>query len=232
MIVLDVKDVHARYGTTTILEGISFEVEQGGAFCLTGRNGMGKTTLVKCLTRLHSASAGTISIQGKDVHRLPPHRVIRFGVGYAPQEHGVFDELTVRTNLDLSNGFGRAKPGEFELLMSALPELADRLELPAGRLSGGQQKLLMFARAILGRPDLVVLDEISEGVQPGVLVRIAQMVQTLRAEHGMTFLIVEQNLEFLLSLGTRFAVVASGQIVESGDVDASARQLIEKHLVL
>lgn len=232
MIVLSVNDVYAKYGTTTILEGISFEVEQGGAYCLTGRNGMGKTTLVKCLTRLHSASAGKISIQGKDVHRLPPHEVIRFGVGYAPQEHGVFDELTVRTNLDLSTGSGRAKPGEFEFLMSALPELADRLELPAGRLSGGQQKLLMFARAILGRPALVVLDEISEGVQPGVLVRIAQMVQTLRAEQGVTFLIVEQNLEFLLSLGTRFAVVASGQIVESGDVDASARQLIEKHLVL
>jgi ABC-type branched-subunit amino acid transport system ATPase component len=222
----------AGYGTTTVLHDVTLELAEGQVTCLLGRNGAGKTTLAKSMLGLLTPTRGEVTVGGQRVTSRRSHEIMRLGVGYAPQEAGVFRELTVMENLVIS---ARGRRIDRRLIADAItpfPVLEERLQQRAGTLSGGEQKMLILARALLGAPPLVVLDEISEGVQPNLLDAFAERIAATVAAHGSTVLVIEQHLAFALSMSAHFAVMESGAIVDRDAVDGTTRARVEKHLLL
>lgn len=225
-----VRGLTAGYGRTEVVHDVALDVPAGAVTCLLGRNGAGKTTLVKAMLALLPDRRGDIRLLGTPVARCKPHQISRLGVGYAPQDAGVFRELTVRENLLVARR-GRSIDEGLRAALGPYPTLGDRLDQVAGTLSGGEQKMLMLARALLGAPSLVILDEICEGVQPSVVERFAAVIGAAKAG-GVSFLIVEQHVAFALGVASTFAVMESGAIVERGAVDGTTAARIERHLVL
>lgn len=228
---LSISGLRAGYGLTEILRGIDLEIAPGEAVAVLGRNGVGKTTLVKSVMGLLPLAGGNITVLGEDVTERAPHHVARLGVAYVAQDGGVFDELTVEENFRIALGRGVDLAIAGQRAFAAFPVFAQRLDQKAGTLSGGERKMLMTARVLLQKPKLLVLDEVSEGVQPSNVREIALALRDEQAR-GAAILIVEQKLDFALGLASRFVVLKRGTTVMSGDVGSDTARQVTEHLVL
>jgi len=234
MSLLAVRGVRTFYGFSEVLRGVSMEVRQGRICCLLGRNGMGKSTLLRTVMGLTPCREGEIVFDGTRIEKLRPDVVFDLGIGYVPQGRRMFPYLTVEENLRLGlRNKGERGPAVFEELFELFPILAERLRQKAGTLSGGQQQMLAIARALAGRPTLLLVDEPTEGIQPSIVDRILDLLAQLNRENGLTILLVEQNIELALSVAADFYVMQKGLVVEGGAVEDMDRQaIIEKHLVV
>ncbi len=215
---LEVNELHQYYGGSHILRGLSFATHPGEVTCLLGRNGVGKTTLLKCLMGLIPAKSGTISWQGKIINQQKPHQRVRSGMAYVPQGREIFPRLTVEENLlmGLSRFAGplaRRVPDEIYDLFPVLREMRQRR---GGDLSGGQQQQLAIGRALACRPQLLILDEPTEGIQPSVIKEIGVVIKTLAARGDMAILLVEQFYDFAAELADSYLVMSRGSIVQRG----------------
>lgn len=215
---LEIVGLHAFYGRSHVLHGVSLQVAPGEIVALLGRNGSGRSTLARAVMGLVSAQ-GTVRWQGQPVLGLPPHRIARLGLGYVPENRDVFPRLTVRQNLQLGHRPGQRSAG-FGLAdaEAMFPELQARRDTPAGVLSGGEQQMLALARTMMGDPALVLVDEPTEGLAPRVVERVAAFLQALR-ERGVGVLLIEQKLTIALDIADRCLVMGRGRIVYDGKPD-------------
>lgn len=230
--VLQLDAVSSGYQSSLVLRGASLAIAAGEAVALLGKNGMGKSTLLKSVMGYLPKQAGAVHVGGRDVTRWPPHRVARLGVAYAAQERSLFTELSIRDNLSLGLADAALFDERFSDIATVFPVFAQRLKQPAGTLSGGEQKMLLVARGLMARPALLLLlDEITEGLQPSVIERIADVLLRERAQRRTTMLLVEQHVPFALRVADRYLVLKQGEIVDEGDARAEgARAAIFDHL--
>jgi urea transport system ATP-binding protein len=225
---LRVDQLDAAYGLSQVLWGIDLAVAPGEAAALLGRNGVGKTTLLRTILGLHPRSAGRVFVGGDapvDVTHLPAHQRARLGVGYVPQGRHIFPQLTVEENLEV--GLAAAPRGARvpDLVYELFPVLGEMRGRRGGVLSGGQQQQLAIGRALVARPRLLILDEPTEGVQPSIILQIEDALGRIRRELGVAVLLVEQYLEFAWGFATSYFVMQKGRIVDRGrtaDGDAQA----------
>jgi len=227
---LRVQGLTSGYGAIPVVHGVDLDIAPGEIFALMGKNGMGKTTLLKSILGLIKPFSGAVALDGRFLVGKPPAELIASGIGYAPQEQPLFQDLTIRDNLRLALTSDRDLRAALDRVASHFPFLLDRLAQKAGTLSGGEQKMLILARALMLRPKLILIDEISEGLQPSVIDRIASALRRERDENGMTIVIVEQNLEFALAIADRWAVLKTGRIDDQGRVEPGSRARIVEHL--
>ena len=218
---LEVKNVSLHYGAAIALRQVSLQAAVGEVTCLLGRNGVGKTSMLRAITGAHAVSAGTIQWNGQDITRLPSYERARRGIAWVPQGRDVFPLLTVRENLEtgyavLPRGQRRMPDDIFDLV----PILKSMLGRRGGDLSGGQQQQLAIARALVTRPKLLVLDEPTEGIQPSIIKDIGKVISLLRGRGEMAILLVEQYFDFAHELAQRIAVMDRGDIVLSGRREA------------
>jgi len=211
---LHIAGLEAGYGAGTVLHGVDLTVAEGEAVAVLGRNGVGKTTLMKTVMGLLRPRAGTIRFAGAAIGGLPPYAIARAGIGYVPQGRAVFAELSVEENLLL----GDLRAPDAGRAWRLFPMLAERRREPAGRLSGGQQQQLALARALMGRPRLLLLDEPSEGLQPSVVLEIADTLAAVAAAEGLALVLVEQNIDLALRLAGRAAFMDRGRVVAAEGV--------------
>ncbi|XAH22218.1 ABC transporter ATP-binding protein [Xylophilus sp. GW821-FHT01B05] len=228
---LKLDGITSGYRESVVLRGLSLSVGAGEAVALLGKNGMGKSTLLKTVMGYLPKKAGSIHLGGKDITRMPPHRIARQGIAYAAQEHALFADLSIRDNLRL----GLAKESDFDERFDAIeplfPVFKSRLPQYAGTLSGGEQKMLLLARALMMRPALILLDEITEGLQPSVIDRLANALVNERAQRGTTLLVIEQNVPFALQVADRYVVLKQGDLIDEGDAKAAgAAEHVFEHL--
>lgn len=211
---LSVAGLEAGYRGSRVLNGLDLEVADGSIAALLGRNGMGKTTLMRALMGLVPASAGRIVYRGRDIAGLRPYQIANLGIAYVPQGREIFADFTVEQNLRLGLvgrvGGARALPAS---AYRHFPILAERRRQRAGTLSGGEQQQLAIARALVGEPRLLLLDEPSEGIQPSIVMEIAASLKRIADEEGLTVLLVEQNVEMVLSLAADCAFIENGRVV-------------------
>jgi ABC-type branched-subunit amino acid transport system ATPase component len=228
---LQLNDVTSGYKTSVVLRNLSLSIAQGEAAALLGKNGMGKTTLLKTIMGHLPKQGGIVRVAGQDATRLPPFRIARLGVAYAAQEKALFQDLSIHDNLRLGLEADIVFEERFEEVVALFPVFKTRLHQAAGTLSGGEQKMLLVARALLMRPSLMLLDEITEGLQPSVIDRIAQALLWERERRGTTMLIVEQNVAFALKVADRYLLMKQGEIVGQGETrEGGAAQAIFEHL--
>lgn len=208
---LEVENLHAGYGRIGILTGVSFSIARGEFVGVLGHNGMGKTTLLRALVGELPASAGTIRYMGRDVTHARTAARARAGMGYVPQGQGVFPGLTVRENLRMGE-IGAKDSSPVRELLEHFPILSPLLDRPAGTLSGGERQVLALARCLAGRPNLILLDEPSDGVQPSIVDAIAERLQALLVAWNLTILLVEQDLQLIAALAQRVFIMQKGRI--------------------
>jgi branched-chain amino acid transport system ATP-binding protein len=209
---LELEDIHAAYGLSRVLFGVSLEVNAGECVCLLGRNGVGKTTTIRSVMGLTPPSAGHVRFKSRDITGWSPHRVARAGIGFVPEDRRIFAELSVWENLDVARR-AAARPGRWTIegvteLFPMLGELRDR---QGGFLSGGEQQMLTIARTLMGNPELLLLDEPSEGLAPLVVEALLAKIGELKAQ-GLTILLAEQGIEFSLALADRVYVLEKGAV--------------------
>ena len=209
---LRLTDVHAWYGESHILHGIDLTVNRGEVVTLLGRNGAGRTTTLKAILGLVGRRSGSIMINGTQAVDLPPHRIAHLGIGYCPEERGIFTSLTCEENLLLPPPVATGGMGLDEIY-AMFPNLKERRASPGGRLSGGEQQMLAVARILRTGARLLLLDEISEGLAPVIVQKLAEMVVALRKQ-GYTIVMVEQNFRFAAPLADRFLVMEHGQVIQ------------------
>lgn len=230
-IALDLQDVTSGYKASVVLRKLSMTVANGEAVALLGKNGMGKTTLLKTIMGYLPKKTGTIHVRGQDITRMAPHRIARAGIAYAPQEHALFQDLTIRDNLRLGLAKASVFDERFDEIEPIFPVFKSRLKQYAGTLSGGEQKMLLVARALMMRPSIILLDEITEGLQPSVIDRLADALLWERNRHGTTLLLIEQNVPFALKVADRYLVLKQGHIIDQGNAnDDTAATSIFEHL--
>ncbi|MDP9965344.1 urea ABC transporter ATP-binding protein UrtE [Variovorax paradoxus] len=210
---LEVTDLHAGYGAIPVLHDVSLTITRGESVGILGHNGMGKTTLLRTLIGALRTAAGAVRFDGTDITRHAPHARARLGMAYVPQGREIFPALSAMDNLRM----GLVKTGErtmdtIEALLEDFPRLKPLLERPGGSLSGGEQQLLALARALAGKPTLLLLDEPTEGIQPSIIEEIAETLAALRDRMELTIVLVEQNLEFIAAVSQRVLVIKRGQI--------------------
>jgi branched-chain amino acid transport system ATP-binding protein len=215
---LAVEDLRAGYGSAVIVDGVSFEVPEHGALAVVGRNGMGKSTLLKAITGYIRPFGGAVLVDGRRTTGLATYRLARLGVAYTPQEQSLFGELSVDENLSIGRS-GRCPGNLRDEILEAFPVLRERLRQRAGTLSGGEQKMLTLAKALAMQPKLLLLDEISDGLGPAVVSVVGETLAVLRERFGCTILMVEQNLDLSLRVADRIAVLKLGSIVFERDAD-------------
>jgi urea ABC transporter ATP-binding protein UrtE len=217
MTVLRVEDIEAGYSSVRVLRGVTFALEPKQVLALLGRNGVGKTTLMRVLMGLIPSSAGRIALDGADVTGAPPYRIARLGIGYVPQGRGIFPKLTVRENLMI--GTRARSDGRSEIqerVFDFFPILKERLAQAGGTLSGGQQQMLAIGRALCGNPKVLLLDEPSEGIQPDIVHHIGEIIRRLVSDTDLAVLLVEQNLDLGLGAASRCIIMEKGTIVREG----------------
>jgi ABC-type branched-subunit amino acid transport system ATPase component len=228
---LELMGVSSGYGEALILRDLDLAVEPGEIFALLGKNGMGKSTLLKTIMGYLPVRSGHIRVAGAETTGLAPHRVARRSIAYTPQEQALFQDLNVADNLRLVlRDAGRLATG-LDRIAAWFPVLRQRLHQRAGTLSGGEQKMLLVARALLAEPKLMLVDEITEGLQPTMVAAVADVLRAERRRAAVAILLVEQNVPFASALADRFAVLKRGEIVLRGSFsDVDARASIEEHL--
>jgi len=228
---LQLKDVSSGYKASLVLRKLSLSVASGEAVAVLGKNGMGKSTLLKTIMGYLPKASGAVHVGGLDITRHGPHRVARAGIAYAAQEHALFTELSIRDNLRLALAKESVFDERFSEIESVFPVFKTRLKQFAGTLSGGEQKMLLVARALMMRPAIMLLDEITEGLQPSVIERLAEALLGERKKRGTTMLLIEQNVPFALKVSDRFLILKQGEIVDEGSArTATAVQRIFDHL--
>ncbi len=230
---LAVQDATLHYGAAQALRGVSLDVEQGRITCVLGRNGVGKTSLLRAIVGHHPLSSGSISLEGKMLGRSAAYDRARSGIAFVPQGREIFPLLTVRENLE--TGFAPLKRGERSIpdhVFELFPVLKEMLGRRGGDLSGGQQQQLAIGRALVMRPKLLVLDEPTEGIQPSIINDIGRAITYLRDTVGLTILLVEQYLDFCRELADHVAIMDRGQIVYSGGASGLDAPEVRRHLML
>jgi branched-chain amino acid transport system ATP-binding protein len=213
---LSVRDLNAWYGESHALHGIDLDVHQGETVTLLGRNGVGKTTALRSIVGIIRKRSGSIRFDGKDMLRVPLHRTARHGIGYVPEERGIFSTLTVEENLTLPPVIAKGGMTLAEIYQ-LFPNLEERRKSPGTKLSGGEQQMLAMARILRTGAKLLLLDEPTEGLAPVIIQRIGEVLQTLK-QRGMTILLVEQSFRFASKVADRFYVVDHGQVIDTFDV--------------
>ena len=209
---LRIDNLNAWYGESHILHGVNLTVEEGEVVCLLGRNGAGRTTTLRAIVGLTGARTGSIRVRGEEAIRLPAHKVARLGVGYCPEERGIFASLSAEENLLLPPTLSEGGMPVDEIY-AMFPNLKERAASPGTRLSGGEQQMLAVARILRTGARLLLLDEISEGLAPVIVQKLAETIRTLKAK-GYTVVLVEQNFRFAAPLADRFYVMEHGRIVQ------------------
>ena len=213
---LEVRGLRAAYGRIPILYGIDLQIAAGEVVGILGHNGMGKTTLMKTLIGLVPATDGSIVFDGVDVTRERADRRARRGMGYVPQGREIFPRLSVRENLRMAAlAAGGSDESAVDEVLADFPRLEPLLDREGSALSGGEQQILAIARCLCTRPSLILLDEPTEGIQPSIVEQIAENLAALRAAHGLTVVLVEQNLDFTAALSTRVLLIQKGEIVRA-----------------
>jgi urea transport system ATP-binding protein len=235
MTLLDIRELNVYYGESHILRDVDLSVAPGEMVCLIGRNGVGKTTLLKTVIGLLQQRSGDLSLEGRALAGLPPHRRARVGVGYVPQGREIIPQLTVRENLLLGLEAlpgGMAKHRHIDpLVFELFPILEKFLARRGGDLSGGQQQQLAIARALLGKPKLLLLDEPTEGIQPSVVLDIERAVRRIIEATGISVLLVEQHLHFVRQ-ADRYYAMQRGGIVASGPTSELSKDVVDRFLTV
>jgi len=219
--ILEVRDIDVFYGSSQIIFGASFTIEKGQCMALLGRNGAGKSTTFKAIAGLASPRSGEIILGNRSVQNLKPHNIARMGIGYVPEDRQVFPEHSVVDNLIVGakSGANGDSYWTLERIFEFFPLLADLRNRAAGKLSGGEQQLLSIARTLMGNPEVLLLDEPSEGLAPIIVAQIGDLIRQLQSM-GATILLAEQNLYFCLSVATHATVIDNGHVVYCNSIDA------------
>jgi urea transport system ATP-binding protein len=229
--VLEIRSLNQFYGGSHTLWDVDLSVSSGSLMCLMGRNGMGKTTLLKCIMGLLPVTSGTVAFAGIDMLRCPAEERARIGIGYVPQGREIFSHLTVEENLRVGLGVrkngARAIPAHVFDLFPTLKQMRNRR---GGDLSGGQQQQLAIGRALVLEPKLLILDEPSEGIQPNIVHEIGDILLKLNKEEGLTVLLVEQKLPFARRVASEFCMLANGRRVAQGAISEVTDELVRAHL--
>lgn len=230
---LELELLNSFYGGSHILHDLSFKVDRGTILAVIGRNGVGKTTLLKTILGLTDSSTGSIRIDGDEIGDKPTFKRARMGIGYAPQGREIIPDFTVRENI-LMGGFAskNGSPSIPDVVPELFPYLMENLGRLGGLLSGGQQQQLAIARALAAKPRLLLLDEPTEGIQPNIVEQIKETIQLLNKKLSLTIVLVEQNIEFARSAGHAFVMMEKGQVVASGDTAALTDDVVAKHMTL
>ena len=213
---LTIRNVNQYYGGSHILRDVSFDVPTGQCTALLGRNGVGKTTLLKCIIGLLPIRSGTIQFDGRSIAGLPPYARARLGLAYVPQGRDIFPRLTVAENLEMGLATQKRRTGVPAFVFEMFPVLKAMLRRRGGDLSGGQQQQLAIGRALASNPKLLVLDEPTEGIQPSIIKDIERAIRRLAAEGEMAILLVEQYYDFARSLADRYVVLSRGEVIKAG----------------
>jgi branched-chain amino acid transport system ATP-binding protein len=216
-LLLDARDIHAWYGSSHVLHGVDLRIPAGQTVGLLGRNGMGKSTLIRTLLGHVTQRDGSLHIAGQDCSRARPHEVARLGVGYVPEGRGIFPNLSVRENLLMAARTGRKGRADwsFERVMATFPRLSERLGNMGSQLSGGEQQMLSIGRALMTNPDLIILDEATEGLAPLIVAEIWRVIGEIRST-GIATLIVDRDWHKVLSRSDRAVVLQKGRVVLEG----------------
>ena len=220
--ILAVEDIHTAYGLSRVLFGVSLRVAPGECVCLLGRNGVGKTTTMRSIMGLTPPSSGRVVWKGRDITREAPFRAAALGIGFVPEDRRIFADLTVWENLDVAARRARSDGFTIERVFDLFPALRELRDRSGGFLSGGEQQMLTIARTLMGNPELLLLDEPSEGLAPLVVDHLQEQIARLKSD-GLTILLAEQNVDFSLNLADRVYVLEKGHIRYEG----SAREFRE-----
>lgn len=234
---LEIENLVASYGESVVIPQLSLSVPDGEIVCLVGRNGVGKSTTLKSIMGLVKTPSGSIKLDGEEIIKKKPYERASLGIGYVPQGRDIFSQLTVAENLDL--GFqvkgGKVSKEEKEKTLNEMyelfPILKEFLHRKGGNLSGGQQQQLAIARALVSHPKLLILDEPTEGIQPSVIEDIASAIEKVNKQLGITVLIVEQYLDFVLGVSNRYYVLEKGDVVLSGLTKEANAELIQSKMI-
>jgi branched-chain amino acid transport system ATP-binding protein len=212
---LAVEDIHTAYGLSQVLFGLSFHIDRGECVALLGRNGVGKSTTMRSIMGLMPPSRGRVRWKGADIAGKAPHEIAKLGVGFVPEDRRIFAELTVWENLDVARRLRGAGGFTIERIYDLFPKLRELRDRQGGFLSGGEQQMLTIGRTLMGNPELLLLDEPSEGLAPLIVEHLKDQVARLKSE-GLTILLAEQNVDFSLDLADRLYVLEKGEIKYSG----------------
>ena len=230
---LELENVTSFYGKTPILQNISLGVKKGHCLSVLGRNGVGKTTLVRTIMGLTTRMTGTLRIEGEDATNKPTYLRSLAGIGYIPQGRGILPKFTVRENIQLGtfarHDKNRAIP---PLCLELFPYLADNLEKRAGQLSGGQQQQLAIARALATDPQILLLDEPTEGIQPNLVQEIEATIHRLNTEVGLTMILTEQHIRIARELSHEFVIMDHGRVAENGPIGNLTNEVVEEYLTI
>jgi len=216
---LELIDVHTYYGESYILQGITMKVKRGSVVALLGRNGMGKTTTIRSIVGFTPPRRGSIRFNGMDLTSLPSYQIAQMGIGLIPQGRHIFPSLSVKENLTMAARMVRGSEGwSLDTVYSYFPILRDRSNLKGNLLSGGEQQMLAIARALMTNPDLLLMDEPSEGLAPTIVLKVGQIISQLK-ESGFSILLVEQNYPMALRVGDHAYIISKGTIVFESTID-------------
>ena len=228
---LEIRGLEQYYGESHTLWDVSFSLEEGACSCLMGRNGVGKSTLLRCIMGVLPIKSGEVRFDGEDICALRPEQRARLGIGYVPQGREIFGQLSVRENLEV--GLAARRDGAREIpteVFELFPVLREMLQRKGGNLSGGQQQQLAIARALVGEPRLLILDEPTEGIQPNIVQQIGEVVAELNRSRGLTVLLVEQKLPFARRVAERFTILDRGRRVAEGSMGELDTELVDTYL--
>ncbi|MBI5921243.1 MAG: ABC transporter ATP-binding protein [Betaproteobacteria bacterium] len=230
-ILLQASGLHTYYGASHILHGVDFHIRQGEAIGLMGRNGMGKTTLIRSLLGHVQPRQGCVNWRGAEVTQAAPHRIARLGAAYVPEGRGIFPNLSVKENLVMAarSGPDGRRDWTYERIMDTFPRLAERLDHMGGQLSGGEQQMLTIGRALLTNPQLLILDEATEGLAPLIARDIWQIIRTIRAT-GIATVIVDKNFGAVRDLADRCVVMVKGSVVFDDAAGRLTGEVVQKYL--
>lgn len=227
---LKLTNLNGFYGRSHALQNVDLVVPTGKITAVLGRNGMGKTTLLRTLMGSIVRSTGSIELDGARIDALPTHMRARSGMAYVPQGREIIPDFSVRQNIEMGAFAGRGPHAIPPLALELFPYLAANLDRPGGVLSGGQQQQLALARALAAHPKVMLLDEPNEGIQPSVVEEIEAAITRLNREFGMTMVLVEQNIDFARRVASHFAMFEKGSIVESGPIDWLTDEVVDRHM--
>lgn len=230
---IELKSVNQKYGGTQILWDLDLKIEKGSRTCIMGRNGVGKTTLLKTIMGLLPISSGSLAINDIDMSKASVEKRPEIGVGYVPQGRHIFPQLTVEENLKISLNCSRQTSKTIpNHIYELFPVLKEMLHRRGGDLSGGQQQQLAIGRALVLNPDILILDEPNEGIQPNIVQLIRDVLLKLNKENGMTIILVEQKLPFARAVGENFHLMEKGQVIASGPMVELDDELVSKYLAV
>jgi len=229
---LELTDLDAFYGNSRALQNINLNIGTGEFLSVLGRNGVGKTTLMRSILGLMDRVTGRLVLDGSDISSLRTHQRAEAGIAYVPQGRGILPRFTVKENLTLGTFAAKAPKGIEDWVIDLFPVLKEFLNRHGGNLSGGQQQQLAIARALLAQPKVMLLDEPTEGIQPNIVEQIEAVIMRLNRERGITVILVEQNVAFARRASNRFALLEKGRVVAKGAIAELTDELIQRHMAV